>query len=562
VSAGPPLPAETPLSGARRWAITVSMMLVVVMQILDTSVTNVALPHMQGSLSAGVEEVAWVITSYLAANAVIIPATGWLAGLLGRKRFFLICTTVFTVSSFLSGAAPNLTLLILARVAQGIGGGPLIPLSQAVMWEIFPLRERGMAMAVWGIGIMMGPILGPTVGGWIADNWSWRWIFYINLPIGLAGFLMASAFLFDPPYLRRPERVDIAGLVLMVVGFGGLQLMLDRGEREEWFDSGFIVALALISVCALAAFLVRELTAHEPILDLSVFLDRNFAIGSTIIAMVGLGLFSSMLLLALYTQKLLGYDAWTSGVVLAPGGVGNLISLVLAGRLVARMDQRLLLALGCVLNAVSLYYMSFLTLGVDYWNLAWPRFLQGLGLGFIFVPLTTLALATIRKDRLGNATAAFNVLRNLGGGIGVAMATTLLARRSQFHQSSLVSHVSLWDAESRARLAEWTARFIAQGTDTFTAERRAIAMVYRETIAQAQALAYIDDFWLLTVLFAVIPLLIPFLRRVHVEPAPGAARGGGGAAGSETEDNGDGEATTGGGARRRGERVEPLPHGE
>jgi DHA2 family multidrug resistance protein len=545
VSAGPSPPvAEAPLSPARRWAITVSMMLVVVMQILDTSVTNVALPHMQGSLSAGVEEVAWVITSYLAANAVVIPATGWLAGLLGRKRFFLICTTVFTASSLLSGAAPNLTLLILARVAQGIGGGPLIPLSQAVMWEIFPLRERGMAMAVWGIGIMMGPIFGPTVGGWIADNWSWRWIFYINLPIGLAGFLMASAFLFDPPYLRRPRRVDIAGLVLMVVGFGGLQLMLDRGEREEWFDSGFIVGLAIVATCALAGFLVRELTAREPILDLSVFLDRNFAVGSTIIAMVGLGLFSSMVLVALYSQKLLGYDAWTSGVVLAPGGVGNLISLVLAGRLVARMDQRLLLALGCVLNAVSLYYMSFLSLGIDYWSLAWPRFIQGLGLGFIFVPLTTLALATIRKDRLGNATAAFNVLRNLGGGIGVAMATTLLARRSQFHQSSLVSHVTLWDAETRARLAEWTARFVAQGADAFTAERRATAMLYRETIAQAQTLAYIDDFWLLAVVFATIPLLIPLMRRVHVEPVPTAARPG----------EGEGE--------RPGERVEPLPQGE
>jgi DHA2 family multidrug resistance protein len=523
----PPPPApEAPLSWARKWAITFSVMLVTVMQILDTSVTNVALPHMQGSLSAGVEEIAWVITSYLAANAIIIPATGWLAGMVGRKRFFMICTVLFTVSSFLSGIAPNLTFLILARIFQGIGGGPMIPLSQAIMWEIFPLRQRGMAMAVWGIGIMMGPILGPTLGGWIADNWSWRWIFYINLPIGLLGFLMAGAFLFDPSYLRKPGRVDGLGLVLMVIGFGSLQLLLDRGEREDWFDSGLMVTLAVLAGCALAGFLIREMTTREPILDLSVFLDRNFAVGSTVIAMVGLGLFSSMLLVALYTQKLMGYDAWTSGAVLAPGGFGNMLSLVVAARLVIHMDQRLLLALGCVLNAASLYMMSFLSLGMDYWSLVLPRFIQGLGLGFIFVPLTTLALSTIRRDKLGNATAAFNVLRNMGGGIGVALATTLLSRRSQYHQATLTSHITLWDPETAARLEAWTRHFLSHGADSFTAERRALLMVYRDTVGQAQVLAYADDFRLFAYLFSVPLLLIPLMRRVHAEPIEAEPRTG------------------------------------
>jgi DHA2 family multidrug resistance protein len=525
-------PAEAPLSAARKWLITLSIMLVAVMQILDTSVTNVALPHMQGSLSAGVEEVAWVITSFLAANAVIIPATGWLAGLLGRRRFFLICTTLFTVSSFLSGLAPNLTFLILMRVFQGIGGGPVIPLSQAILWEIFPLGQRGMAMAVWGIGIMMGPILGPTLGGWIADNWSWRWIFYINLPIGLLGFFMASVFLFDPPYLRKPGRVDALGLVLIVVGFGSLQLLLDRGEREDWFDSSFIVTLAAVAAASLGAFLVRELTTREPILDLRVFADRNFATGSTVIAMVGFGLYSSMLLVALYSQKLLGYDAWTAGTVLAPGGVGNMLSLLAAGRLVARMDQRLLLTLGCLLNATGLYWMTRLTLGVDYWTLMWPRFLQGLGIGFIFVPLATLTLATIRKDRLGNATSAFNVLRNLGGSIGIAVATTLLSRRAQAHQAALVGHVDVWDPETAARLAGWARHFAAQGADSFTAQQRALAMLYHDTVTQAQVLAYVDDFWLLAVLFSAIPFLVPLMRRVRVDaaappdvPAPAGAAG-------------------------------------
>ena len=510
---------EAPLSSARKWTITFSVMCVTVMQILDTSVTNVALPHMQGSLSAGVEEISWVLTSYLAANAIILPATGWLSSLLGRKRFFMICTVLFTVSSFLSGIAPNLEFLILMRIFQGIGGGPMIPISQAIMWEIFPLHQRGMAMAVWGVGIMMGPILGPTLGGYIADNWSWRWIFYINLPIGVAGFLMAGAFLFDPAHLKKPGRVDAAGLVLMVAGFICLQLVLDRGEREEWFDSMWVVTFFMIAVSALAAFVVRELTAREPILDLSVFNNRNFAIGSSIIAMVSMGFFSTTLLIALYTQKVLGYDAWTSGMVLAPAGVSNMLSLVVAGRLVTFADQRWLLAIGCFVNATALLWMSQVTLGVDYWGLVWPRVLQGLGLGFIFVPLTTLTLATVPRERLGNATAAYNVVRNIGGSIGVALATTLLSRRSQYHQSTLVSHVDVWSAATTERLRQWTEHFTSLGNDLFTARSRATAMLYHDTQTQAQVLAYADEFWLLSMLFFCVLVLVPFTRRVRPEPA-------------------------------------------
>jgi MFS transporter, DHA2 family, multidrug resistance protein len=266
--------ADAPIGTARKWTITGAVMLVTVMQVLDVTVTNVAFPHIQGSLSAGVDEVSWVLTSYLAANAVILPATGWLAAAVGRKRFFLGCTVVFTLASVLCGLAPNITVLLLARMLQGIGGGPLMPLSQAIMWEIFPLRQRGMAMAAWGMGIMMAPIFGPTLGGWIADNWSWRWIFYINVPIGVIGFLVASAVLFDPPYLRKPARVDVPGLVLMAVGFLSLQLFLDQGERHEWFDSWLVLGLATVAAVSLLGFLLRELTAAEPILDLSVYADR------------------------------------------------------------------------------------------------------------------------------------------------------------------------------------------------------------------------------------------------------------------------------------------------
>jgi len=511
---------EAPIvSSAQKWAITFTVMVVAFMQILDTSVTNVVLPHLQGSLSAGLDEVSWVITSYLAANAVVIPATGWLAGLMGRKRFFLLCTVLFTVSSLLSGAAPDLNTLIVARIFQGLGGGPIIPLSQAILWEIFPIQQRGLAMAVWGVGFILGPILGPTVGGYLADEWSWRWIFYINLPVGVVGFFLASAFLFDPAYLRKASRhVDWLGLGLMVLGFGCLQLVLDRGEREDWFDSTAIVIMAILAVCALVGFLVRELAATDPIVDLTVFTDRNFATGSALIAVVGFGMFSGMLLVAVFTQKLLGYDALTAGMVLAPGGIGNIFSLFASG-MVTRVDQRLMLAFGCLLNAVALYMMTFLTLGMDYWALALPRFIQGFAVGFIFVPLSTLTLATIRRDKLVNATAVYGVMRNIGGSIGIALATTLLAQRSQFHQSTLVSHVTAWDPETRARLARWVAHFATQGNDAFTAERRAVAMLYRETVAQAQLLAYADDFWMLAVMFAAVPLFLPLMRRIRVRPA-------------------------------------------
>ena len=511
--------AEAPLSALRRWSITVTVMTVTVMQVLDVTVINVALPHMQGSLSAGTDEISWVLTSYLAANAVILPASGWLAGILGRKRFFLLCTVGFTLASVLCGLAPNLNALLLARVLQGIAGGPLMPLSQAIMWEIFPFRQRGMAMAVWGMGIMMAPIFGPTLGGWITDNWSWRWTFYINVPIGILGFFAASAILFDPPYLRKPGKIDIPGLFLMVIGFLSLQLFLDQGERYEWFDSNFIVALGIIAVVTLVGFLVRELTAEEPILDLGVYRDRNFAASSLIMVFVMFGFFSSMVLLALFTQKVLGYDAWTSGLVLAPGGVGNLISLVVAGRLINRMDQRILLALGCVLNAWAAWNMSVLTSSVDYWALAWPRFVQGLGVGLIFVPLNAVGLATIPRISMGNATALLNVVRNLGGAAGVAVVSMLLARRTQEHQATLIPHVNPFDAETAARLSAWTSHFGAQGADSFTAQRRALAMVYQEVTRQAQVLAFADDFWLLFILFSGTILLLPLLSRVRTGPA-------------------------------------------
>jgi DHA2 family multidrug resistance protein len=509
---------EPAVAGARRWAITVTVMIVSVLQILDTSVTNVALPHIQGALSAGLDEVSWVVTSYLAANAIILPATGWLSARLGRRRFFLICTVLFTVSSFLSAVAPNVEFLIAMRILQGLGGGPIIPIAQAVLWEIFPPHQRGMAMAVWGLGIVLAPTFGPTLGGWIADNWSWRWIFYINLPIGVLGFFMASMLLFDSPHTKRPGRVDAWGLALMVVGFGCLQFVLDRGEREEWFDSTMIVSLSVVALAALAAFVVRELTAPEPLVDLSVFADRNFTLGSIVMALAGFGFYASMLLLALYTQKLMSYDAWTSGLVLAPSGIGQALMLILVGRLVTRVDQRIVLCFGVLMNGLATLLMSHATLTSDFWSLAFPRLVQGIGMGCIFVPLQMLALASTPIGQVPNATALFNVVRNVGGSAGVAISTTLLSRRAQTHQSALVSHVTVWDPETTLRLQQWTDHFMARGADTATAGRQAIAMLYRETQVQAQVLAFMDDFRILAVMYAGLVILVILMHRARPTP--------------------------------------------
>ena len=511
------MPTEPALGNARRWAITASVMLVSVLQILDTSITNVALPHIQGALSAGLDEVSWVLTSYLAANAIILPATGWLTARLGRRRFFLLCTFLFTFSSLLSAIAPSVEFLIGARILQGLGGGPIIPIAQAVLWEIFPPRQRGMAMAVWGMGIVLAPTFGPTVGGWIADNWSWRWIFYINLPIGVIGFFAASILLFDSPDAKPAGRVDLLGLMLMIVGFGGLQLVLDRGEREDWFDSGMITMLAVLAVSALVAFVIRELTADEPLLDLSVLTDRNFTLGSLVMSMAGFGFYASMLLLALYTQKLMGYDAWTSGLVLAPSGIGQAVMLLVVGYAVNRFDQRIVLTFGVLMNGLATFMMSNVTLSIDFWSLALPRLVQGVGMGCIFVPLQMLAFASVPIRHLPNATALFSVVRNIGGSAGVAISTTLLTRRAQMHQSVLVANTNVWAPETTERLRTWTQHFQAQGADAVTAGQQAVAMLYRETQVQAQVLAFMDDFRLLAVMYACLIFLIFFMHRTRTE---------------------------------------------
>ncbi len=514
--------AERP---GQRWGITIAVMLVATMQILDTSVTNVALPHMQGSLSASLDEITWVLTSFIAANAVILPATGWLVARLGRRRFFLLATATFMASSLLSGAAPSLELLVGARLLQGLGGGPLIPLAQAILLEIFPPRQRGTAMAIWGLGIMVAPIVGPTVGGWITENYSWRWIFYVNLPFGALALALGSAFLEDAPRSTPDSgasrlRFDGVGLALLVAGIGSLQVALDQGERLDWFDSSAITTLVVVAVVALTGFVLWELRVPHPLVDLRVLGNRTFALGTFLITVVGFGLYSSFLLLTFYTEHLLRYDALTAGWVLAPGGMGSLISLAIGGRLVDRIDPRWLVSLGTGIIAYSLFLMGTLSLGADFWAVLWPRFVQGFGMGLVFVPLTTMALTAVSPAELPTASGLFNVVRNVGGSVGIAVTTTWLSRQTQVHMATLIGHVTPWSAATADRLARLQDVYLAAGADADTARRQALRHLYEEVQRQASMNAFADDFLRLAALFAVMVPLVWVMRRPSDAPRP------------------------------------------
>jgi len=510
---------QQPAPKTNKWLVALTVMLPVFIQIMDTSVVNVALPHIQGSLSAGLDEVTWSLTSYLAANAVIIPITGWLASVLGRKRYLLLSLLLFTGSSMACGAAPSLEVLVLARVIQGLGGGGLQPLSQAILLETFPPAERGMAMAMFGMGIVIAPIMGPVVGGWITDNWSWREIFYINLPVGLVAVAMAMLFVKDPPYIRRGEvHIDRWGLFLLCVGLGCLQIVLDKGEREDWFNSSYIVTLSLVSAIALIVFIWNELRVEHPVVDLRVFRDRSFAAGNAIMFMGFFALFGTLVLLPLYLQKLMNYTALWAGLVLGPGGVASFVIMPFVGAVLKRgLNPSNLLALGLGVAAFSIWLMSRFNLDAGFWAIAEPRLLLGVGMGLFFVPLSTATFMRIRNEEMGNATAVFNVLRNLGQSFGVAVSTTVLAQRAQVHQSFLVERITPFDPAfqgSHQRLLEWLRAFHPDMART----EGVLGLIYKEVIRQANMLAFNDAFWILACVTALLVPLTLLLRAPKAAP--------------------------------------------
>ena len=497
------------------WIVTISVMLATFMEILDTTVVNVAIPHISGSLAASVDEGTWVVTSYLVANAIILPMSGWLARFWGRKKLLLICVAGFTVTSLFCGMATTLAGLISFRVLQGLTGGGLQPLAQAILLETFPREKHGHAMAAYGVGILFAPILGPTLGGWITDNYTWRWIFYLNLPVGIFSILMIKQFVFDPHYIRRSAgRVDLWGIGLLALGLGTLQVVLDTGQKKDWFSSNYIRFFAILCVIGLVSLVIRELTVKEPVVDLRALKNLSFAGGVFLITQLGFVLYASLVLLPIYLQTLLGYPAYNAGLALSPRGIGSLATMPISGYLTSKTDPRRLLVVGIGLGAFTMWELSRLNLDAGYWDIFWPQVLQGVALALLFIPLTALTMASISKEKMGNATSIFNLMRNIGGSFGIALMTTFLTRRTQFHQSSLVAHVTAGDLKTQRMVRGLELWFHSHGLDLYVAHRKALAAVYGLVQEHANMLGFVEAFWVMAVMFlCLLPLLL--LPRYH-----------------------------------------------
>jgi DHA2 family multidrug resistance protein len=496
-----------------KWLITLTVMLPTLIEIIDTSVVNVSLAHIRGSLSAGIEESTWTITSYLVSNAIVIPMTGWISRRIGRKRYLLLSISIFTLSSFLCGSAWSLESLVFFRIIQGIGGGALQPLSQSILLETFPPHQHGTAMAAFGIGIMFGPIVGPLLGGWITDNWSWRWIFYINIPIGIISILMTIFFIKDPPYMKGMKlKIDYAGIILLAIGLGALQILLDKGQSENWFDSRFITTLTIISCLSLLLFIIVELFTETPVVNLKVFKNLSFSTGNVVMFFAFFNLFGSIVLLPIYLQTLMGYTATKAGLVLGPGGLATLIALPIAGRLVHRISPRIVLGAGILICSYATYLMSNFNLQADFWSIIWPRIVLGIGMPFIFISLTLLTMAGIKKEDMGNATGIYNLLRNLGGSFGVAFVTTMLQRRAQFHQFRLVENLTIFDHNFQYAEEQFSFLFDLKGFGPLS-EKAGLGLIYRELLRQASMLGFNDAFHLLSILMLCVFVLIFLLKR-------------------------------------------------
>jgi len=496
------------------WLIATSVMFATFMEVLDTTVVNVSLPHIAGSLSATIDEATWALTSYLVANAIILPMTGWLASRFGRKNLLMLSVIGFTASSFLCGLAPTLGSLVFFRILQGATGGCLQPLSQAVLLEAFPPSDRGKAMAFWALGIVVAPIMGPVLGGWLTDNYTWRWVFYINIPVGIASIVMTKLFIFDPPYLRQEKRgIDYWGIGLLAVGIGALQILLDKGQESDWFASNWMTALAIISVASLVILVIHELTTEHPVVDLRVFKMRSYAVGVFLMTVVGFVLYGSMVLLPIMLQTLLAYPALQAGIAMAPRGIGSFVMMPLTGIMTGKFDNRKLLTAGLIVGGVTLIWLSELNLQAGYWDIFWPQLTQGVGMSLLFVPLTTVSMDPIPRERMGNATSLFNLMRNIGGSLGIAATGTMLARTQQSTTALLGRNVTPYDPASQAMFMQMRAAFMAAGTDAATSTERAYAAMFGMVQRQASMVSFVRIFQLLGILFVVLVPLVLLMQR-------------------------------------------------
>jgi DHA2 family multidrug resistance protein len=506
------------------WLIAVVVALAAFMEVLDTSIANVALPHIAGNLGASNDESTWVLTSYLVSNAIVLPISGWLANLFGRKRFFLVCIFLFTLSSLLCGAAPSLAILIVFRIIQGVGGGGLQPMAQAILADTFPPQKRGLAFALYGITAIMAPAIGPTLGGWITDNYSWRWIFYINLPVGLLTLFLVLKIVEDPPYLARNKTagitVDYIGIALLALGVGALQVLLDKGQEDDWFGSRFIVTLVAISAISLVSLVLWELHTKTPIIDLRMYKSFNFAVANLMMFVLGMLFFSSLVMMPQFLQTLMGYTAESAGLVLSGASLIILAEMPITGQLTTKVPVKYIMAFGWLSLAYGMYYStSSLDLLISFKAASWLRVVQSFGLGFLFVPITFSAYIGIPPEKGNSVSGLVNFMRNIGSSVGTSMVTTLLARRAQFHQSMLSYHATNYDPAFRNQLNGLSRQLLHAGATAPDAQAQAYGRIYQSMQVQSQTLAYIDTFKVLAVA-AGIMFLLSFIVRKN-DPASG-----------------------------------------
>ncbi len=517
--------ARYPLTqGVNPWLVTLAVMLPTFMELLDTAIASVCLPYIAGSLSASNSEATWVLTSYLVANAVILPASNWFARRFGRKRFLLICVTLFTIASFFCGAAPSLSAILLARVLQGAGGGALQPLSQSILFESFPVEKRSMSMAAFALGIVLAPVIGPTLGGWLTDTWSWRYAFYINIPVGILAVIMISRFIHDPPYIKNAKvgPFDNIGFGLLMVWTGALQIVLDKGQEDDWFGAAWVRWAVAALAIALIGWIWHSWTHPNGLVDLHVLKDRNFRTGCFLVALLGMCIYITIAILPLYYQEVMGYTAFTAGLVVGPRGIGSFLGSPMVGFLGSRVDNRKLLSAGFLGFAVCALIFGTVDLDIGPFTLLIPITLTGFALSFVFVPMSTMMMATIQNKDMGAATGLANMLRNIGGSIGISMATTALIRRAALHQNELGAHLGPTNAVLQQKSA-LAAYYLAHQIGPAQARPGSLGLLYGLMEQQSALMAYVDVFrWTALLAFFCAAAAWLFKKpKKHAAPPPG-----------------------------------------
>lgn len=492
------------------WPATIAVMIATFMFVLDSTIANVALPHMAGSFSSSNEETLWVLTSYMVASGIILPSVAWFSGVFGRKNFFIGCVLLFTVSSFFCGLATSLNMMIIARIFQGLGGGAIVPVAQSILLESFPLSKRRMAMSVFGIGIILAPIIGPVLGGWITDNYNWHWIFYINVPIGFLAALLANMFVEDPPFARKKEgqKIDFLGFSFLILWLICLQIVLDKGQNSDWFNSPWVCWTLAVSMISMVAFIVSQLKNDKSILDLKVFKDKNFSLGTILLVLVMAVLYSSIAIMPLFLQNLLRYSAYLSGLSMMPRGVGSVTGLIITGIFAKHIEDRFLIALGLLLMGLASLMFGFLSLQISMINIIIPNFIFGLGMSFCMISLSTISVATLRSEQMTNATGIQALLKNIGGAVGMSVVATMISRAGQAHQFNMVGFLNPLNPVFQHKIQAMTAA-LSKYSALPLAEQKANYLMYVELLRQSNLWAFMDAFrYFGLICIFIIPLVL------------------------------------------------------